>query len=70
MPYETDKFLVHRPAEGVDKNWHVVNVLDTAVAHCYGFFHDVPGGEDLARRIAACLNYCRGISTSQLEKKV
>jgi hypothetical protein len=67
MKYVNDRFLVHRPSTGVDKNWHVVNSDDTAVAHCYGFDHDVPSGETLARRIAACLNACNGMSMTELE---
>ena len=37
------------------------------VAHCYGFAHDIKDGEALARRIAACLNFCRGMDTQLLE---
>ncbi len=36
------------------------------MAHCYGFGHDIEGGEGLARRIAAALNYCKGLPTAHL----
>ena len=66
---DTDLFLVVAPSEGGDANWHVTNNWDTCVAHCFGFAHDIQTGELLARRIAAALNACRGISTEQLEKR-
>ena len=69
MPLENDRFLVFPPSQGVDANWHVTDGNDTCVAHCFGFLHDVPSGEPLARRIAAALNACRGIPTEELEKR-
>ena len=68
MALEKDTWRALSPSSGVDNNWHVTNESDTTVAHCYGFAHDIPSGELLARRIAACLNVCRGTATSELEK--
>ncbi len=63
-----DSFHVLRPSIGVDANWHVVNSLDTYTAHCFGFGHSVEEGEVYAQRIAACLNYCRGMTTDELRR--
>lgn len=60
-------FVVLPPSSGVDNNWHVTDVDDTMVAHCYGFNHDLESGEPIARRIAAALNYCSGMSTKDIE---
>ncbi|BBL73985.1 hypothetical protein [Methylomagnum ishizawai] len=63
------KFRVLKP--GKSKNaWEVTNDIDTCVASCYGFDRDIAGGEELARRIAACLNFLSGIPTAELEDKV
>ncbi len=59
-------YLVLRPSQGVDNNWHVVDAGDGCVAHCYGFAHDIRDGRYLAERIAAALNYCKGIPTALL----
>lgn len=59
-------FKVLPPSEGMDGNWHVTDSNDVVVAHCYGFDHSVVDGESLAYRIAAALNYCRGIPTGRL----
>lgn len=59
-------FRVMPPSEGIDANWHVTDHSDTCVAHCFGFGHSVPEGEALAARVAAALNYCRGIPTEHL----
>jgi hypothetical protein len=69
MPPNTARFLVFPPSVGVDANWHVTDDNDTCVAHCFGFAHGIQGGEPLARRIAAALNACRGISTEELERR-
>jgi hypothetical protein len=61
-----DSFHSYRPSVGVDANWHVVNSGDTRVAHCFGYGHSIDGGEALALRIAAALNYCHGIPTEHL----
>lgn len=66
---EKERFIVLRPSQGVDTNWHVTNDTDTCVAHCFGFAHDVQSGEAFARRIAACLNACCGIGTAELEQR-
>ncbi len=63
-------YVVSRPSGGIDNNWHVTDDGDTCVAHCYGFDHDIPTGKELAKRIAACLNYCSGIETSELVKLI
>lgn len=62
----SEAFTWLRPSTGVDANWHITNRGDTCVAHCFGFAHDVAQGEALALRIAAALNYCRGIPTAHL----
>lgn len=60
------KFIVHPPSVGIDANWHVCNDTDTVVAHCFGFGHSVEQGQALAVRVAAALNYCRGLPTADL----
>jgi hypothetical protein len=67
-PLARDSFRVLPPSTGRDENWHVTDEGDTMVAHCYGLGHDIKEGEALARRIAACLNFCRGMDTELLEK--
>lgn len=67
MALHTERFLVFPPHQGIDANWHVTDSSDTCVAHCFGFAHDIQGGEPLARRIAAALNACRGASTEAIE---
>ena len=59
-------FQVLPPSIGIDANWHVTGNGDTCVAHCFGFGHDIESGEGLAIRVAAALNYCRGIPTLHL----
>lgn len=66
MAIELCEFKVLPPSKGEDNNWHVVDSGDTMVAHCFGYCHSVAGGEELARRIAACLNACSGIETADL----
>lgn len=51
------KYIVHDPSSGIDNNWHVTDVGDTCVAHCYGFSHDISGGKDFAIKIAEALAY-------------
>lgn len=62
------KYRVLPPSVGLDSNWHVRDDADTCVAHCFGFNHSVSDGEVLARRIAACLNFCDGIDTDDLNE--
>ncbi len=69
-PISHDSFRVLRPSKGLDNNWHVTDDGDTMVAHCYGFEHDIPSGEIFARRIVACLNFCKGLDNETLESFV
>ena len=66
MNVRRERFRVIRPSTGVDLNWHVTDGGDLCVAHCFGFAHSVDDGKWLAIRIAAALNYCRGIRTEHL----
>lgn len=54
------------PSSGLDANWHVTNHADTCVAHCFGYAHNVSGGQALAMRIRAALNVTSHISLDQL----
>lgn len=66
-PISQTSFELIPPTCGVDNNWHVVDVGGHMVAHCYGFGHDVADGEPFARRIEACLNFCKGLDNELLE---
>jgi hypothetical protein len=67
MAIKGKDFRLLPPSQGVDNNWHVTDDSDTMVAHCYGFAHSIADGEELAHRIVACLNACKGIETKDLE---
>lgn len=67
MGIKDKDFKLLSPSQGDDNNWHVTDDNDTMVAHCYGFTHSIAGGEELARRIVACLNACKGIDAKDLE---
>lgn len=69
-PLAHASFRVLPPSRGRDENWHVTDEGDTMVAHCYGFGHQVKDGEQLARRISACLNFCKGMDTALLERLI
>ena len=69
--YKDDYFRL-LSANGVTSNndgkyWHVTNGTDTCVIWCAGFCQSNEDGE-LALRVAAALNYCKGLSTEDLLK--
>lgn len=66
-PYRDRRFILLPPSDGIDANWHVTDDGDMCVAHCFGFCHDIAQGQQLARRIVATLNACKGRSIQELE---
>ncbi len=61
---KNDLFLLHPPTKvpGLDNNWHVVDQMDTKVAHCFGFSHAIDEDSKLlATRIMLCLNFMHGV---------
>ena len=66
---KNERWLVLPPSGGADTQWHVCDGGDTCVIRCFGMNRDLPQGKPLARRVAACLNAFRGVSTSEIEKR-